>query len=132
MVNETGDQQRKRILRIENEQVFEPGGALYPRFESGIFEQFVGPLCMFVDPGAEYLLFSDVVNEVNVRFAAIQRESNTLCFSFKHKHKRETKTYDYCWKFPIGLDLDLGPINQHHFHVAFVSAAHSTISMFPR
>lgn len=29
---------------------------------------------MFVDPGAEYLLFSDVVNEVNVRFAAIQKK----------------------------------------------------------
>lgn len=42
----------------------EPGAMLNPRFE-----KFGGPLCEFVDPGAEYLLFSVDVNEVNVRFA---------------------------------------------------------------
>lgn len=47
--------------------MFEPGGALNP-----LFEKFGGPLCEFVDPGAEYLLFSDVVNDVNVRFAGNQ------------------------------------------------------------
>lgn len=51
--------------------MFEPGGALNPRFESGTFEKFTGPPIVFDDPGAEYLLFSDVVNEVNVRFATI-------------------------------------------------------------
>lgn len=34
----------------------------------------MGPLCVFVDPGPEYLLFSDVVSEVNVRFAVIYKE----------------------------------------------------------
>lgn len=46
----------------------EPGVALNPRFA-----KFGGPLCEFVDPGVEYLLFSDVVNEVNVRFAINKR-----------------------------------------------------------
>lgn len=45
----------------------EPGGALNPRFA-----KFGGPLCEFVDPCAEYLLFSDIVNEVNVRLAVNQ------------------------------------------------------------
>lgn len=44
--------------------LFEPGVMLNPRFE-----KCCCPLCEFIDPDAEYLLFSDVVNEVNVRFA---------------------------------------------------------------
>lgn len=46
----------------------EPGVALNPRFA-----KFGGPLCEFVDPCDEYLLFSDVVNEVNMRFAINKR-----------------------------------------------------------
>lgn len=54
----------KQNNRCEPNKFSVPGGALNPRFE-----KFGGPLCEFVDPGAEYLLFSDVVSEVNVRLA---------------------------------------------------------------
>lgn len=54
----------------------EPGGKLNPRFESETFEKFVGPPSEFVDPAAEYLLFSDVVNDVNVRLAKINKIIN--------------------------------------------------------
>lgn len=59
-------------------RICEPGAALNP-----LFEKCGGPLCEFVDPGAEYLLFSAVVNDVNVRFAENGKEY-TLLSTTKH------------------------------------------------
>lgn len=68
---------------VDRNECNEPGAALNPRFESEIFEKFPGPPCMFADPGAEYLLFSDVVNDVNVRLATITKIINQQSVIFQ-------------------------------------------------
>lgn len=78
--------ENKQNKRCEPNKFSVPGGALNPRFE-----KFGGPLCEFVDPGAEYLLFSDVVSEVNVRLATIKN-----LFENVHRMKMKHCVYHYC------------------------------------